>query len=131
MLCECPHALLLGKCPWEFDVFSGINWIQSAGVCSGRINAEVLWEKLFLPGMCDTNVPWTCCRVSRCKLDLQKLVETVEDEELKENVEVIRNLQQVLAELQVRLSPGRGELYQVTQEIWDSTPTTSLKEPRN
>ncbi|KFO85464.1 Chromosome-associated kinesin KIF4, partial [Buceros rhinoceros silvestris] len=35
-----------------------------------------------------------------CKLDLQKLVETVEDEELKENVEVIRHLQQVLAELQ-------------------------------
>ncbi|NXS22969.1 KIF4 protein, partial [Mystacornis crossleyi] len=35
-----------------------------------------------------------------CKLDLQKLVETVEDEEFKENVEVIRNLQQVLAELQ-------------------------------
>ncbi|KAM6252097.1 chromosome-associated kinesin KIF4A isoform 3-T3 [Spheniscus humboldti] len=35
-----------------------------------------------------------------CKLDLQKLVETVEDEELKENVEVIRNLQQVLVELQ-------------------------------
>uniref|UniRef100_A0A8C9L5W7 Kinesin family member 4A n=1 Tax=Serinus canaria TaxID=9135 RepID=A0A8C9L5W7_SERCA len=30
-----------------------------------------------------------------CKLDLQKLVETVEDEELKENVEVIRNLQQL------------------------------------
>ncbi|NXP19664.1 KIF4 protein, partial [Scytalopus superciliaris] len=35
-----------------------------------------------------------------CKLDLQKLVETVEDEELKENVEVIRDLQQVLAEFQ-------------------------------
>ncbi|KAM6381176.1 chromosome-associated kinesin KIF4A isoform 1-T1 [Pluvialis apricaria] len=35
-----------------------------------------------------------------CKLDLQKLVETVEDEELKENVEVILNLQQVLAQLQ-------------------------------
>uniref|UniRef100_A0A8D2N876 Kinesin motor domain-containing protein n=1 Tax=Zonotrichia albicollis TaxID=44394 RepID=A0A8D2N876_ZONAL len=35
-----------------------------------------------------------------CKLDLQKMVETVEDEEFKENVEVIRNLQQVLAELQ-------------------------------
>ncbi|XP_074003231.1 chromosome-associated kinesin KIF4A [Numenius arquata] len=35
-----------------------------------------------------------------CKLDLQKLVETVEDEELKENVEVIRNLQQVLAQMQ-------------------------------
>ncbi|XP_021262215.1 chromosome-associated kinesin KIF4A isoform X2 [Numida meleagris] len=35
-----------------------------------------------------------------CKLDLQKLVETVEDEELKENVEVIRDLQQVLAQFQ-------------------------------
>uniref|UniRef100_A0A8C3JM18 Kinesin family member 4A n=1 Tax=Calidris pygmaea TaxID=425635 RepID=A0A8C3JM18_9CHAR len=35
-----------------------------------------------------------------CKLDLQKLAETVEDEELKENVEVIRNLQQVLAQFQ-------------------------------
>ncbi|NXW38068.1 KIF4 protein, partial [Phaetusa simplex] len=35
-----------------------------------------------------------------CKLDLQKLVETVEGEELKENVEVIRSLQQVLAQLQ-------------------------------
>ncbi|NWI98112.1 KIF4 protein, partial [Pitta sordida] len=35
-----------------------------------------------------------------CRLDLQKLVETVEDEELRENVEVIRNLQQLLAELQ-------------------------------
>uniref|UniRef100_A0A8B9MW40 Kinesin-like protein n=1 Tax=Accipiter nisus TaxID=211598 RepID=A0A8B9MW40_9AVES len=44
-----------------------------------------------------------------CKLDLQKLVETVEDEELKENVEVIRDLQQVLAQLQVRLNPGREE----------------------
>lgn len=58
-------------------------------------------------------------------------METVEDEELKENVEVIRNLQQVLAELQVRLDPGRRDLCQLTQEIWDSTPTTSLKEPRN
>ncbi|XP_067160117.1 chromosome-associated kinesin KIF4A isoform X5 [Apteryx mantelli] len=35
-----------------------------------------------------------------CKLDLQKLVETVEDQELKENVEVICNLQQVLVQLQ-------------------------------
>uniref|UniRef100_A0A8D2PIB4 Kinesin family member 4A n=1 Tax=Zosterops lateralis melanops TaxID=1220523 RepID=A0A8D2PIB4_ZOSLA len=41
-----------------------------------------------------------------CKLDLQKLVETVEDEELKENVEVIRNLQQVLAELLCLLQEG-------------------------
>lgn len=49
------------------------------------------------------------CLHCRCKLDLQKLVETVEDEELKENVEVIRNLQQVLAQLQVRLNPEREE----------------------
>lgn len=55
----------------------------------------------------------------------------MEDEELKENVEVIRNLQQVLAELQVRLIPGKGELCQFTQEIWDSTPTTSLQEHSN
>lgn len=47
------------------------------------------------------------CLHCRCKLDLQKLVETVEDEELKENVEVIRNLQQVLAQLQVRVNPER------------------------
>ncbi|KAM6322964.1 chromosome-associated kinesin KIF4A [Podargus strigoides] len=44
-----------------------------------------------------------------CKLDLQKLVETLEDEELKENVEVICNLQQMLVQLQVRLTPGREE----------------------
>lgn len=47
------------------------------------------------------------CLLRRCKLDLQKLVETVEDEELKENVEVIRNLQQVLAQFQVRPNSRR------------------------
>ncbi|XP_073727251.1 kinesin family member 4 isoform X1 [Misgurnus anguillicaudatus] len=35
-----------------------------------------------------------------CKVDLQKVVETLEDQELKENVEVIRNLQQLILELQ-------------------------------
>ncbi|XP_072285830.1 chromosome-associated kinesin KIF4A [Pyxicephalus adspersus] len=35
-----------------------------------------------------------------CKVDLQKLVETLEDQELKENVEVIRNLQQLISDLQ-------------------------------
>ncbi|XP_042550857.1 chromosome-associated kinesin KIF4A isoform X1 [Dipodomys spectabilis] len=34
-----------------------------------------------------------------CKLDLQKLAETLEDQELKENVEIIRSLQQVITEL--------------------------------
>uniref|UniRef100_A0A8D0L229 Kinesin family member 4A n=1 Tax=Sphenodon punctatus TaxID=8508 RepID=A0A8D0L229_SPHPU len=33
-----------------------------------------------------------------CKLDLQKLVESLEDQELKENVEVICNLQQVIVQ---------------------------------
>ncbi|XP_061104579.1 kinesin family member 4 [Conger conger] len=35
-----------------------------------------------------------------CKLDLQRLVETLEDQELKENVEVIRNLQDIINHLQ-------------------------------
>ncbi|XP_066502729.1 kinesin family member 4 [Hoplias malabaricus] len=35
-----------------------------------------------------------------CKVDLQKVVETLEDQELKENVEVIRNLQHLIMELQ-------------------------------
>lgn len=79
----------------------------------------------------------------RCKLDLQKLVENVEDEELKENVEVIRNLQQVLAQLQVRLNPGREEC--VPSEFTSKTEGSSahlvssgfccaetlFKEPRN
>ncbi|XP_049642799.1 chromosome-associated kinesin KIF4A-like [Suncus etruscus] len=34
-----------------------------------------------------------------CKVDLQKLMETLESQELKENVEAIRNLQQVIAQL--------------------------------
>nr|XP_055035853.1 chromosome-associated kinesin KIF4A-like isoform X4 [Misgurnus anguillicaudatus] len=39
-----------------------------------------------------------------CKVDLQKVVETLEDQELKENVEVIRNLQQLILELQAMKS---------------------------
>ncbi|XP_038172731.1 chromosome-associated kinesin KIF4A [Arvicola amphibius] len=34
-----------------------------------------------------------------CKVDLQKLVETLEDQELKENIEIICNLQQVITQL--------------------------------
>ncbi|XP_075813206.1 chromosome-associated kinesin KIF4A isoform X2 [Microtus pennsylvanicus] len=34
-----------------------------------------------------------------CKVDLQKLVETLEDQELKENIEIIRNLQQAITQL--------------------------------
>uniref|UniRef100_A0A673LLW6 Chromosome-associated kinesin KIF4-like n=1 Tax=Sinocyclocheilus rhinocerous TaxID=307959 RepID=A0A673LLW6_9TELE len=36
-----------------------------------------------------------------CKVDLQKMVETLEDQELKENMEVIQSLQQLILELQV------------------------------
>ncbi|KAJ7996788.1 hypothetical protein DPEC_G00240660 [Dallia pectoralis] len=35
-----------------------------------------------------------------CKVDLQKVMETLEDQELKDNVEVIQNLQQVILHLQ-------------------------------
>lgn len=34
-------------------------------------------------------------------MDLQKIVETLEDQELKENIEVIGNLQKLIKELQV------------------------------
>lgn len=40
----------------------------------------------------------------RCTVDLQKLLETLEDQELKENVEVMKNLQEVIMELKVRRS---------------------------
>lgn len=34
-------------------------------------------------------------------MDLQKLVETLEDQELKENVEMVRNLQQMIIQIAV------------------------------
>uniref|UniRef100_A0A673XVA2 Kinesin family member 4 n=1 Tax=Salmo trutta TaxID=8032 RepID=A0A673XVA2_SALTR len=43
-----------------------------------------------------------------CKVDLQRVMETLEDQELKENVEVIQNLQHVILQLQVR--PDEGAL---------------------
>ncbi|XP_048815258.1 chromosome-associated kinesin KIF4A [Lagopus muta] len=74
-----------------------------------------------------------------CKLDLQKLVESVEDEELKESVEVIHNLQQVLAQLQSESAAsveaaaemanseqdatGEGETGQVTKRSSDEFST--------
>uniref|UniRef100_A0A8C7KMN3 Kinesin family member 4 n=1 Tax=Oncorhynchus kisutch TaxID=8019 RepID=A0A8C7KMN3_ONCKI len=41
-----------------------------------------------------------------CKVDLQKVMETLEDQELKENVEVIQNLQHVILQLQVLPDEG-------------------------
>ncbi|XP_066038248.1 chromosome-associated kinesin KIF4A isoform X2 [Chamaea fasciata] len=57
-----------------------------------------------------------------CKLDLQKLMDTVEDAELKENVEVIRNLQQVLAELQIENA--------ATTEVAAELPSSEEGSPR-
>ncbi|XP_064015063.1 chromosome-associated kinesin KIF4A isoform X2 [Pogoniulus pusillus] len=51
-----------------------------------------------------------------CKVDLQKLAETVEDEELKENVEVIRNLQQLLSELQTESAVAMEEVAKSEQD---------------
>ncbi|XP_036404841.1 chromosome-associated kinesin KIF4-like [Megalops cyprinoides] len=39
-------------------------------------------------------------RHAACRVDLQRVVESLEDQELKDNVEVIRNLQQVILHLQ-------------------------------
>uniref|UniRef100_A0A8D3BTA6 Kinesin motor domain-containing protein n=1 Tax=Scophthalmus maximus TaxID=52904 RepID=A0A8D3BTA6_SCOMX len=39
--------------------------------------------------------------IFRCTVDLEKLLETLEDQELKENVEVMRNLQDIILELKV------------------------------
>uniref|UniRef100_A0A8C9F3J3 Kinesin family member 4A n=1 Tax=Pavo cristatus TaxID=9049 RepID=A0A8C9F3J3_PAVCR len=61
-----------------------------------------------------------------CKLDLQKLVETVEDEELKEKVEVIRNLQQVLSESAAAVEAAtemEAETGQVTKRSSDDFST--------
>ncbi|NXU53349.1 KIF4 protein, partial [Turnix velox] len=57
------------------------------------------------------------------KLDLQKLVEAVEDEELKENVEAIRDLQQVLAQLQSESAAA----IQAAEEMANSEPDATAE----
>lgn len=39
----------------------------------------------------------------RCTVDLERVLTTLEDQELKENVEVMRNLQEVILELKVSI----------------------------
>ncbi|KAI4882516.1 hypothetical protein NFI96_018904 [Prochilodus magdalenae] len=58
-----------------------------------------------------------------CKVDLQKMVETLEDQELKENVEVIRNLQHLILELQ-----NEGAGIAATIEAMASGNSSSLDE---
>lgn len=38
---------------------------------------------------------------TRCTVDLKKVLVTLEDQELKENVEVMKNLQEIILELKV------------------------------
>ncbi|CAH2315591.1 chromosome-associated kinesin KIF4A [Pelobates cultripes] len=55
-----------------------------------------------------------------CKLDLERLVETLEDQELKENVEVIRNLQQVIVELQDESSGIAASMEAMAENVMDT-----------
>lgn len=56
-----------------------------------------------------------------CTLDLQKLMESLEDQEMKEKVEVMRNLQEVILELKV---------HGVGLQLPTSRPNISLKAPK-
>ncbi|CAN2391879.1 Belongs to the TRAFAC class myosin-kinesin ATPase superfamily. Kinesin family [Pristimantis euphronides] len=55
-----------------------------------------------------------------CKVDLLKIIETLEDQELKENVEVIRNLQQVIAQLQDESSGIAASIEALVDEVTSS-----------
>ncbi|KAL4659685.1 chromosome-associated kinesin KIF4A [Arapaima gigas] len=62
-----------------------------------------------------------------CKINLQRLVESLEDQELKENVEVIRNLQQVIAQLQDESAGITASIEALTsqEEVEASSPKDS------
>ncbi|XP_063791665.1 chromosome-associated kinesin KIF4-like [Pseudophryne corroboree] len=55
-----------------------------------------------------------------CKVDLQQLPETLEDQELKENLEVIRNLNQVIVHLQDESSGIAESIEAVAECVTDS-----------
>ncbi|XP_044162366.1 chromosome-associated kinesin KIF4A [Bufo gargarizans] len=58
-----------------------------------------------------------------CKVDLQKIVETLEDQELKENVEVIQNLQQIIVHLQDESSGIAASIEALVDEDTNSPPS--------
>lgn len=58
-----------------------------------------------------------------CKVDLQKIVETLEDQELKENVEVIRNLQQVIVHIQDESSGIAASIEALVDGVSNSSPS--------
>ncbi|XP_035263716.1 chromosome-associated kinesin KIF4-like [Anguilla anguilla] len=62
-----------------------------------------MFERIILTEQANDNLQSKLEELKRhaaCKVDLQRVVESLEDQELKENVEVIRNLQQVIVQLQ-------------------------------
>ncbi|XP_053328913.1 chromosome-associated kinesin KIF4A [Spea bombifrons] len=52
-----------------------------------------------------------------CKVNLQRLVEALEDQELKENVEVVRDLQQVIVQLQDESSGIAASIESMAEEV--------------
>ncbi|XP_040197503.1 chromosome-associated kinesin KIF4-like [Rana temporaria] len=73
---------------------------QMANILEKIILTELENEKL-------TNKMNELRQHAACKLNLEKMVETLEDQEMKDNVEVIRNLQQLITHLQDEGSVGR------------------------
>ncbi|XP_071614186.1 chromosome-associated kinesin KIF4A isoform X1 [Heliangelus exortis] len=61
-----------------------------------------------------------------CKLDLQKLAETLDDEELKENVEVIRSLQQMLVQFQSENAATMDAAAEVANSEQDGTAEAEM-----
>ncbi|XP_063793175.1 chromosome-associated kinesin KIF4A [Pseudophryne corroboree] len=63
-----------------------------------------------------------------CKVDLQQVVETLEDQELKENLEVIRNLQQVIVHLQDESSGIAASIEAVAECVTVSRYSEEIQE---
>ncbi|XP_028671939.1 kinesin family member 4 [Erpetoichthys calabaricus] len=61
-----------------------------------------------------------------CKIDLQRIVSTLQDQELKENVEVIRNLQKVIMQLQDEGAGIAATIEAITYA--DCNPVESVEE---
>uniref|UniRef100_A0A2K5W5D4 Kinesin family member 4A n=1 Tax=Macaca fascicularis TaxID=9541 RepID=A0A2K5W5D4_MACFA len=69
----------------------------SRGLSEAAGQTAQMLERIILVSLMKMNAKLEELR--HCKLDLQKLVETLEDQELKENVEIICNLQQLITQL--------------------------------
>ncbi|MEE6508535.1 hypothetical protein FKM82_021704 [Ascaphus truei] len=83
---------------------------HTAQILEKIIMTEQANEKLT----CKIDVLW---QHAACKVDLQRLVEILEDQELKENVEVIRDLQQVIMQLQDESSGIAASIETLAEEV--------------